>query len=134
MADVLAPEVDFFSIGTNDLIQYAMAADRTSADLADLGTAFEPAVLRLINQVCRAGQAQARPVAVCGESAADPRIAPLLVGLGVTQLSVGVASVRQVHDLLSRLTLAECEAAAHHALQARTSGEVQAIAAALMDR
>ena len=128
MADVIAPEVEFFSIGTNDLIQYTMAADRTSAPLADLGTAFEPAVLRLIDHVCRAGSAHARPVAVCGEAAADPLIAPLLVGLGVSHLSVGVASIRQVHNLLSGLRLGDCQAGAHAALRARTSAEVRAIA------
>jgi phosphoenolpyruvate-protein kinase (PTS system EI component) len=128
MAEALAPEVNFFSIGTNDLIQYTMAADRTSAELADLGTVFEPAVLRLIDQVCRAGHAHGRPVAVCGEAAADPLIAPLLLGLGVSHLSVGVASIRQVHDLLSGFTLAECKAAAQATLEARTSAEVRAIA------
>ena len=128
MADAFAPEVDFFSIGTNDLIQYTLAADRTSAELADLGTAFEPAVLRLVDQVCRAGRAHARPVAVCGEAGAEPLIAPLLVGLGISHLSVGVSSVRHVHDLLSRFSLSACEAAAHAALQARTSADVRAIA------
>jgi phosphoenolpyruvate-protein phosphotransferase len=128
MADVLAPEVDFFSIGTNDLIQYTMAADRTSADIADLGTPFEPAVLRLIDQVCRAGRAHARPVAVCGEAAADPLIAPLLVGLGISHLSVGIASIRQVHNLLAGFSLSECQISAHAALRAQTSAEVRALA------
>jgi phosphoenolpyruvate-protein phosphotransferase len=131
MADVLAPEVDFFSIGTNDLIQYTMAADRTSAELADLGTPFEPAILRLVDQVCRAARVHGRPVAVCGEAAADPLIAQLLVGLGVSHLSVGIASIRSVHEQLSRLTLADCEAAAIAALQARTRDEVHTIAEAL---
>jgi phosphoenolpyruvate-protein phosphotransferase len=128
MADALAPEVDFFSIGTNDLIQYTMAADRTSAELAELGTAFEPAVLRLVDQVCRAAREFDRPVAVCGEAAADPLIAPLLVGLGVSQLSVAVSSVRQVHTSLSGVNIQECRSAAHAALQARSREEVQALA------
>ena len=72
MADALALEVDFLNIRTNDLIQYAMAAERTSSELADLGTAFEPAVLRLIEQVCDAARDFNRRVAVCGEAAADP--------------------------------------------------------------
>jgi phosphotransferase system enzyme I (PtsI) len=127
VADALAREVDFFSIGTNDLIQYTMAADRTSADLAELGTAFEPAVLRLIEQVCRAARAHARPVAVCGEAAADPLVAPLLVGLGVGQLSVGVTSLRPVHQALAGLTLEQCRAAAEAALRASTSAEVRSI-------
>jgi phosphotransferase system enzyme I (PtsI) len=84
--------------------------------------------VRLVDQVCRAGRTHTRPVAVCGEAAADPLIAPLLVGLGVSHLSVGVASIRQVHDVLSGFTLAQCQAAAHAALQAGTSAEVHAIA------
>lgn len=128
MADALAAEVDFFSIGTNDLIQYTMAVDRTSSDLAELATAFEPAVLRLVGQVCRAAAEHARPVAVCGEAAADPLVAPLLVGLGVNQLSVSVGSVRQVHEALAALHLADCRAAADAALHTSTSGEVRAIA------
>jgi len=127
MADALAPAVDFFSLGTNDLIQYSMAADRTSADLADLGTAFEPAVLRLVGLVCRAAREHARPVAVCGEAAADPLVAPLLVGLGVSHLSVGAGSLRQVHQALAPLSLEVCRAAADAALQARTGAEVRAI-------
>jgi phosphoenolpyruvate-protein kinase (PTS system EI component) len=124
MADVLAAQVDFFSIGTNDLIQYTMAADRTSADLADLGTAFQPAVLRLIAQVCRAGGQHDRPVAVCGEAAADPLVAPVLVGLGVNQLSVGRNSVRLVHEALQGLSINACRAAAQAALRATTSADV----------
>lgn len=128
MADALAPEVDFFSVGTNDLIQYTMAADRTSADLADLGTAFEPAALRLVAQVCRAANQHARPVAVCGEAAADPLIAPLLVGLGVSRLSVGTSSVRHVHEFLSDFSLEACRAAADAVLRACTSAEVRTVA------
>ena len=128
MADALAPEVDFFSIGTNDLIQYTMATDRTNADLADLGAPLQPAILRLVGSVCRAAREHARPVAVCGEAAADPLVAPLLVGLGVSQLSVGANSVRHVHQALAGLSLDACRAAADAALHARTAAEVQAIA------
>jgi phosphoenolpyruvate-protein kinase (PTS system EI component) len=124
MTDVLAPEVDFFSIGTNDLIQYTMAADRTSADLADLGTAVQPAVLRLVAQVCRAARQHDRPVAVCGEAAADLLVAPVLVGLGVNQLSVGINSVRHVHQALHGLSLDACRVAAEAALRVGTSAEV----------
>jgi phosphocarrier protein FPr len=131
MADALAAAVDFFSIGTNDLIQYTLAADRTNAELADLGTATQPAVLRLVGEVCRAAGRLGRPVAVCGEAAADPLIGPLLVGLGVTELSVGASSIRQVHQTLARLTLDECRKAARSALQAGTSAEVQSIVEAL---
>jgi phosphoenolpyruvate-protein phosphotransferase len=128
MADVFAPEVDFFSIGTNDLIQYTMAADRTSADLAELGTACQPAVLRLIEQVCRAARQHDRPVAVCGEAAADPLVAPLLVGFGVSYLSVGAHSITEIHRALQGLHVDDCRAAANAALRASTSAEVLSIA------
>ena len=131
MADALAPAVDFFSIGTNDLVQYTMAADRTSAELADLATAFQPAVLRLIGGVCRAAVVHQRPVAVCGEAAASPLLAPLFVGLGVSHLSVAAQSVGAVHQALASLDLAACRAAADAALQAHTSAEVQQIAESL---
>ena len=131
MADALAPAVDFFSIGTNDLVQYTMAADRTHAELADIGSAYQPAVLRLIRSVCVAAREHNRPVAVCGEAAAHPLLAPLLVGLGVTYLSVAAHSVRTVHQALTDLSLDDCCAAADAALRAHSRGEVQQIAAGL---
>ena len=131
MADVLAPAVDFFSIGTNDLVQYTMAADRSSAELADLGTAFQPAVLRLIDAVCRAAGVHDRPISVCGEAAASPLLAPLLVGLGVTHLSVAAHSLQAVRLALAGLTLAACRLAAEAALRAQTSPEIRELAEAL---
>jgi phosphoenolpyruvate-protein phosphotransferase len=132
MADALASAVDFFSIGTNDLVQYTMAADRTSAELADLGTPFQPAVLRLVGSVCRAAQEHDRPVAVCGEAAANPLLAPLLVGLGVTHLSVAAQSVGTVRQALTGLSLDACRSAGDAVLRAHTSAEVQQIAYDLM--
>jgi phosphoenolpyruvate-protein phosphotransferase len=131
MADALAPAVDFFSIGTNDLVQYTMAADRTSAELADLATAFQPAVLRLVGGVCQAARLHGRPVAVCGEAAASPLLAPLLVGLGVTQLSVAAHSVQDLCQALVNLDLDACRAASEATLRAHTSAEVQQITEAL---
>ena len=84
MADALAEAADFFSIGTNDLVQYVLAVDRTNSELADLASALQPAVLRLIDGVVRAARVRGRHVAVCGEAAADPAVIPFLVGLGVT--------------------------------------------------
>src|SRR5256885_17193763 len=98
MADALAPAVDFFSIGTNDLVQYTMAADRTHAELADIGSAYQPAVLRLIRSVCGAAREHKRPVAVCGEAAAHPLLAPLLVGLGVTYLCAASPTASSGHQ------------------------------------
>jgi len=83
-AQAFAPHVDFFSIGTNDLTQYALAAERGNAAVADVGDPYDPGVLKLVEAVCRTGV----PVAVCGELAADDHATALLVGLGVRELSV----------------------------------------------
>ena len=88
MAEVLAREVDFFSIGANDLFQYTMAADRTNTRVTAMFGALEPAVWRAIDMVVQAALRHGKQVAVCGELAADPRIGPLLVGLGVKELSM----------------------------------------------
>jgi len=129
MADVLAGSAEFFSIGTNDLVQYALAADRTNPELADLATATQPSILRLINLVVRAARANGRHVAVCGEAAADPILVPLLIGLGVEELSVAPASIPNVRARLAELDLTHCRALAVRALAASSVAEVQAIAA-----
>ena len=130
MADALAPAVDFFSIGTNDLVQYTLAVDRTSASLAELGSALQPAVLRLVRTVVSAARAHGRPVAVCGEAAADHLMAPLLVGLGVDELSVAPSSIAGVRGLLGGLDLDRCRDAADRACAAGSLDEVRAIAEA----
>ncbi len=127
MADALAEKADFFSIGTNDLVQYTMAADRTNPDLADMASALQPAVLRLIDGVIRAAKARGRHVAVCGEAAADPSIVPILVGLGVEGLSVSPGSLGAVRALVARLDPAACAALAQRAIKARTLAEVRAL-------
>jgi phosphoenolpyruvate-protein phosphotransferase len=131
MADQIAPEVDFFSIGTNDLIQYTLAADRTNPELAELATPFQPSIVRLIGATCRAAAAHGRPVAVCGEAAADPDAAALLVGLGVGELSVSPRSIAAVHAVLTGLDRASLHAAAAAAELAPTVAAVRAIAAGL---
>jgi phosphotransferase system enzyme I (PtsI) len=95
MADRLAAEVDFFSIGTNDLAQYTMAADRTNAGVAALADAFQPAVLRLVRDVIRAAHAQNRWVGLCGELAGEPLAIPILLGLGLDEFSMGPLAVPQ---------------------------------------
>ena len=129
MADALAEVADFFSIGTNDLVQYVLAADRTNSELADLATALQPAVMRLIDVVVRAAHTRGRHVAVCGEAAADPAVIPFLVGLGVTELSVGPGSVATVRSLVAGLDVAWCRGIAARALTAASLGEVEAIGA-----
>ena len=128
MADALAESVDFFSIGTNDLVQYTLAADRTNPDLADLATAFQPAVLRLIDWVVRAAAVRGRHVAVCGEAAAEPLLVPILIGLGVNELSVAPGSIAAVRARAADLNVERCRELASRAVAASTADEVRAIA------
>jgi phosphoenolpyruvate-protein kinase (PTS system EI component) len=124
----LAAEVDFFSIGTNDLVQYTMAADRTNPALADIATPFQPAVLRLVAMVCRAAVPYGRPVGVCGEAAADPLAAALFAGLGVTELSVAPRSVGALRSAVAGLEPATIRSIAEEALAAPTAERVREIA------
>jgi phosphotransferase system enzyme I (PtsI) len=110
--------VDFLSIGTNDLTQYAMAADRMATDLAHLTDPWQPAVLQLIAITAHAGVEAGKPVGVCGEAAADPLLATALIGMGITSLSMAARAVRPVGAQLSRVRLDQCEAAADAALAA----------------
>ncbi len=103
-ADILAPEVDFFSVGTNDLTQYTLAAERGNAAVADLADALHPAVLRLIAIVCQAAKRNGRWVGVCGELAADPAAAQLLVGLGVRELSVSAPRIAEVKHAVREIS------------------------------
>ncbi|NPV55104.1 MAG: phosphoenolpyruvate--protein phosphotransferase [Anaerolineae bacterium] len=117
MADELAREVDFLAIGTNDLTQYTLAADRASADLAYLGGAFAPAVLRLVRQVIRSGRAAGKPLSLCGDLAGDPLAAPLLLGLELRSFSMEASAIPLVKQTLSRLSAAACVPIAAAALE-----------------
>jgi phosphotransferase system enzyme I (PtsI) len=110
--------VDFLSIGTNDLTQYTMAADRMATDLAHLTDAWQPAVLQLIAITAEAGKQAGKPVGVCGEAAADPLLAGVLVGMGITSLSMASAAVRPVGAMLASVTMDHLEDAAEAALAA----------------
>lgn len=110
--------VDFLSIGTNDLTQYTMAADRMATDLAHLTDPWQPAVLQLIAITAEAGRNAAKPVGVCGEAAADPLLACALVGMGITSLSMAAAAARPVGARLASVTMHQCEEAAEAALAA----------------
>nr|WP_298803446.1 putative PEP-binding protein [uncultured Pseudokineococcus sp.] len=122
--------VDFLSIGTNDLTQYAMAADRLSSDLADLNDPWQPAVLALVAMTALAGQRAGKPVGVCGEAAADPLLACVLVGLGVTSLSAAAAALPAVGARLQTATPERCRAAASAALAAPDPAAARAAALA----
>ena len=110
--------VDFLSIGTNDLTQYTMAADRMATDLAHLTDPWQPAVLQLVAITAEAGRQAGKPVGVCGEAAADPLLACALVGMGITSLSMAAAAVRPVGAQLAGASMETCEEAAEAALAA----------------
>ncbi len=117
-ADAVLAEVDFVSLGTNDLTQYAMAADRMSTELAALTDPWQPAVLKLIQLTARAGLDADKPVGVCGEAAADPLLACVLVGLGVTSLSCAAGAAAAVGARVGSVTLQQCRWAAEAAVAA----------------
>ncbi len=132
LADQFLEEVDFFSIGTNDLTQYAMAADRMSAPLAWLTDPWQPAVLRLIQLTAAAGRRAGKPVGVCGEAAADPLLACLLLGMGVTSLSMAYGAIAAVGVQLASVTMEQCVAAAAAVLECRSADAAKAKAAELL--
>ncbi|HEX6055204.1 MAG TPA: putative PEP-binding protein, partial [Intrasporangium sp.] len=120
--DVLA-EVDFGSLGTNDLAQYTMAADRMQGALSELLDPWQPAVLDVIAAACEGADRAGRPIGVCGESAGDPLLALVLVGLGASSLSMAPSKVPVVRFALSVHSLAECQDLAVTAREGRTAQE-----------
>ena len=132
LADSFAAEADFLSVGTNDLTQYALAADRTNAAVSHMVDAFHPAVLRLIAQAANGAVGNSRWIGVCGGLASDPLAAAILIGLGVTELSAAPAAVPSIKAQVRRLTLKQCRNLADRALAASTAAEVRAIAAEAM--
>ena len=116
VADQLAREADFFSIGTNDLVQYAMAADRTNARVASLADPFQPAVLRMLAHTIEAGRAAGIGVTLCGELAADPLATALLIGLGLEEFSVSAPLVPNLKQAIARTSAAEAGEIARQAL------------------
>lgn len=125
VADQVMQTADFVSIGTNDLTQYTLAADRMLGTVASYQDPWHPAVLRLIKQLGDAGVAAGKPVGVCGEAAADPNLAIVLVGLGVTTLSMTPAALADVRAALLTVTLDEAQARAAAALNGRTAAEAR---------
>jgi len=127
IADNLAPMVDFLSIGTNDLAQYVLATDRTNSTVARMADPLHPAVLRLIKMACDAGKAHGRPVSLCGEIAGDVAVIPLLVGLGVRELSAPLPAVPLVKQAIRTVSMDKCESLACAALACSTGQEVRAL-------
>jgi phosphotransferase system enzyme I (PtsI) len=129
MADVFAREAEFFSLGTNDLVQYALAIDRASQSLAAQASPFDPAILRMIKFVTDAGKARGIPVSLCGAMASDPLAACLLVGLGLRELSMEAAAIPEIKEAIRRLNVPEAEAIAEQALACDSADAVEELLA-----
>jgi len=124
LADILAKEVDFFSIGTNDLVQYTLAADRNNEHVANLYNPADPAVLRLIRMVVEAGRAEEIDVNVCGEMSGEKLYAPLLLGLGLRHLSVTPRKIPEIKRVIRNLSISEAERLAQQAMKMETARQV----------
>jgi len=133
-ANALAPEVDFFSIGTNDLIQYALAVDRVNEKLAHLYEPTHPAILRLLKMIADAAHANNIWVGVCGEMAGDVALVPLLLGLGMDELSAGATLVPRVKRAVQSLTIPECRELVEETLKLNTASEILARCLELADK
>ena len=127
IADRLAPHADFFSIGSNDLTQYTLAADRGNPAVAALFDSLHPAVLRLVDNVIRAAHAAGLWVGMCGEMAGDPLAIPILLGLGLDEFSMGAAAIPPAKALIRQWTLAEAQSLARAALAQSTASAVRAL-------
>jgi phosphotransferase system enzyme I (PtsI) len=130
IVDLLAAEADFFSIGTNDLIQYCLAVDRADGRVAGLFDPLHPAILRVIRTVIRLARPRGRPVALCGEMAADPGALLLLLGLGVTEFSMSPAAIPEARDLVRQVAMADARRAAARAVSLPTSTDIAGLLAA----
>jgi phosphotransferase system enzyme I (PtsI) len=125
IADVLAREVDFFSIGTNDLIQYTLAIDRVNEQVAHLYEPLHPAILRMIRTVVQAGHERGIPVAMCGEMAGEPLYVPVLLGLELDELSMNAQSIPKVKRVVRTATIAECRELSAELLKFSTIKEIK---------
>jgi phosphotransferase system enzyme I (PtsI) len=128
-ADFLAEECNFFSIGTNDLIQYTMAVDRVNEYVSYLYEPLHPALMRLIGDIARSAEVSKIPVTVCGEMAGEPMIAPVLIGLGIRELSMSAVSVPEVKAMIRATTLSDAEALVQRLKKLPTAAEVRAMVA-----
>ena len=126
MADLFAPEVDFFSIGTNDLTQYTLAMDRDHPRLASQADSLHPAVLRLIASTVKAAHAHGKWVGVCGALASEPLAVPMLVGLGVDELSVSVPLIPAIKARVRELSYDACQRVAQQVLALESADQVRA--------
>jgi len=134
MAEQFAREADFFSIGTNDLTQYTLAMDRSHPKLATKADALHPAVLKMIALTCEGARQHGKWVGVCGGMASDAMAVPVLIGLGVDELSVSVPEIPAIKALVRRLSSSECQLLAQEVIQMGTTNEVRTRLAAFADQ
>jgi phosphoenolpyruvate-protein phosphotransferase (PTS system enzyme I) len=132
--DILARESDFFSIGTNDLIQYALAIDRVNKNVAYLYEPLHPAILRLLAQIIQAGHAAGIPVGMCGEMAGDPKYTVLLLGMGLDQFSVNADALLKIKKIICSISFQEAQDLAKQALSSTSASETDAFVTAFMER
>ncbi|HTM45379.1 MAG TPA: phosphoenolpyruvate--protein phosphotransferase [Polyangiaceae bacterium] len=125
MADVFAQEAEFMCVGTNDLVQYTLAADRSSREVAEIASPFSPAILHLLKNTVEAADRWNRPLSVCGAMASDPFAMVLLLGLGVRDISMEASAIGEIKAILSRITVAEAQAASAQALRQKSAAEVE---------
>ena len=125
LADQLAKEVDFFSVGTNDLIQYTLAVDRSDPAVAALADGLDPAVLRLLHRTAEAAREQGIPISMCGDMAADPYALPVIIGLGFRQLSVPIGFLALTREVIRHLDSEVAAGVALEALSCATAAEVR---------
>jgi phosphotransferase system enzyme I (PtsI) len=127
--DLLADEADFVSVGTNDLIQYMLAVDRTDDRVSGMYEPLHPAILRVLRQVAKATARRGVPVSVCGEMAADPLLLPLLVGLGLREFSMSPAAIPVAKQAVRGIRVADTLQLAGRALKAATAADVEKVLA-----
>jgi phosphotransferase system enzyme I (PtsI) len=125
MIDHFLEEVDFLSIGTNDLIQYALAVDRSNKDVSGLYTASDPAVLKLIDMAVGSARRRQTPVNLCGQMSGSPTYTMLLLGLGLRQLSVTPSAIPEIKRIIRTVTISQCEAVASRALTLENARDIK---------
>ncbi len=133
VAGALASECDFFSVGTNDLVQYTLALDRTNPQVAHLARPLDPAILRLLDMTARAAESAAIPLSMCGDMAADPFAIPIVVGLGYRTLSMPYAAIPLAREVVGRLSMEAAAEAAREALGYGDVAQVEALVAKRFD-
>ena len=125
MADVFAKEVDFFSIGTNDLTQYTMSVDRGNDKVSYLYSTFNPAVLRSIRHIIECGRSEGIMVGMCGEAASDPLMIPLLLAFGLNEFSMSASAILKARKYINEYSVEELKAVADKAMSLVTAAEIE---------